>query len=100
METGDRSDIELAAKLDKDPDKLTVGDVIESLATPKRMSLESIMDNYINGRQDKLDTEEDISRMLPHCTEIEQQVIMYLGEELFRNPKWQKIRREAMRLED
>lgn len=98
MDVSDRSDIELAEKLGKDADSLTVGDVIESLPKIKRMVLENIMDNYINGRQNKRETQEDISKLSPHLTEIEQHVILYLTNELFTNPKWQKIRREDKRL--
>lgn len=98
MDVSDHSDIELAEKLGKDVNSLTVGDVIESLPKVKRMLLEIIMDNYINGRQNKCETQDDISKLLSHLTEVEQRVILYLANDLFTNPKWKKIRREALRL--
>ena len=100
MDVSDRSDMELAEKLGKDANSLTVGDVIESLPKVKRMLLEIIFDNYINGRQNKLETQDDISKLLPHLTGLEQKVILYLASELFTNPKWQKIRREAKKLNE
>lgn len=98
MDVNDRSDIDLAKKLGKDADSLTVGDVIDSLPKVKRIVLENIMDNYINGRQNKLETQDDVSKLLPYLTEVEQHVILYLTSDLFANPKWQKIRREAIRM--
>ena len=100
MEVNDRSDIELAEKLGKDAEHLTVADVIESLPKIKRMVLENIMDNYINWRQDKLETQDDVSKLLPHLTEVEQHVVLYLTNDLFTNPKWQKVRREAKRINE
>lgn len=100
MDVNDRSDIDLAKKLGKDADRLTVGDVLDSLPKVKRMVLENIMDNYINGRQNKLETQGDVSKLLPYLTEVEQHVILYLTSDLFANPKWQQIRREAIRMNE
>lgn len=100
LDLGDRSDVELAQKLGKDVKDLTVNDVINNLTIPRKMLFEAIRDNYVYCRQDRRKTEEDISKLIRGCNELEQRVILYFISRMFEDPRLQKLRREVQRLEE
>ena len=99
MDVSDHSDEILAKKLNKDVKDLTVGDVIDNLSTTRKMLFEAIRDNYVYCRQNKYETEEDISKLIRGCNELEQRVVLYFISQIFEDPKVQKLRREIQRLE-
>lgn len=100
MDVSDFSDVMLAAKLGKGVKDLTVGDVIDNLPKPRKILFVTIRDNYVYCRQDRHETEEDISKLIRGCNELEQRIILYFMTQIFEDSKVQEIRREIQRLED